>query len=88
MGRFAFVLAFEFVIAPPNYSAVFAGGVPHFGAEESTTVTADDATADKAEKAERDGFFRFAVCCAILRSRSLACSNVAGAIIGSWVPSA
>lgn len=50
MGRFAFVLAFEFVIALPNYSAVFAGGVPHFGAEESTTVTADDATADKARK--------------------------------------
>ena len=48
MGRFAFVLAFEFVIAPPNYSAVFAGGVPHFGAEESTTVTADDTGGENA----------------------------------------
>lgn len=42
MGRFTFVFAFEFIVALPNHPAVFAGGVPHLGAEESTTVTADD----------------------------------------------
>ena len=43
MGRFAFMLTFEFIVTLPNHPTVFAGGVPHLGAKEGIAVTADNA---------------------------------------------